>query len=124
MRRTRLVQITAAVVALLFGGALGVETFGVHSCPRHHHGSTGARGAVAGLTSTTGAPDGAGGLAFCTCVGSCHGGAASPVPSGVVSSAAAGPADGAVDRVPFCTRRPPRPRDAYFLPFPNGPPPS
>lgn len=123
MRRTRLVQTTACVVALLFGGALGVETFGVHSCPRHHHGSTGAPGAVAGLTSTTDAPDGAGGLPFCTCVGSCHGGAASPVPSGVVSSAAAGPAAVAVDGVP-CARRLPRPRDAYFLPFPNGPPPS
>ncbi len=121
VRRSRPLQTSAAAVALLFLGALATETFGAHSCPRHHHDSTGAPTASAGITSPTDAPHDAGGSHFCTCVGSCHGGAASPLPIDGLSSAVPSPEPAAVEGARVDRERP-RERDAYFLPYPNGPP--
>lgn len=121
VRRSRSIQTTAAAVALVFLGALGAETFGAHSCPRHHQGSPGAPTASAGVTSPSDAPHGSGGPHFCTCVGICHGGAASPLPTDGLASAVLPLEPAAVERARVDRERP-RVRDAYFLPYPNGPP--
>lgn len=118
---------TAALALLLFLGAQAAEVVGAHPCPRHHHDDAssatrpGTAGAAAWVSSPAGGEETTSGLTVCTCVGNCHGGAASPVPSDAV-----GP------RVPLAPSPAvhggrPSPdlradRGAYFLPFPNGPP--
>lgn len=120
MRHTGRIQAIAAALALLFVGAQATETFGVHSCPRHHHESPVPATGV-GVTAPADAPHDAGGLPFCTCVGSCHGGAASPMPADDAAAVLVGPRSLArTTAVP--ERERPRDRGAYFLPFPNGPP--
>lgn len=60
-------------------------------------------------------------LAVCTCVGSCHGGAAAPIPSDGLRSPRHSLPPEALASMPR-SRLLPAARAAYFLPFPNGPP--
>lgn len=120
MRRSRPVQTTSATLALLLLAALATEAYGLHSCPRHHHSGTSTE--VAGPSvAPDETPEGDQAAPLCVCVGSCHAGAASPMPAGSVdrdllpaptSSVVAAPSE----------RAPARDRGDYFLPFPNGPP--
>lgn len=122
MRRNPRLQTTAATLALLFLGALGTEAYGLHSCPLHHH-HPASPDRQAELHAGGDAPEGDVPLPICVCVGSCHAGASAPVPS--VGSAGELLAPAPVLRVAAGPRRETAPdRDAYFLPYPNGPPPA
>lgn len=119
MRRSRLVQTTAATLALLFLAALATEAYGLHPCPRHHH--SGSSTEVAGPSVAPDAPGGDPAPPLCVCVGICHGGAASPVPAAPVArDLLPAPTSSVVDAPTERVRA--RDRGAYFLPFPNGPP--
>jgi len=120
MRRSRLVQTTAATLALLFLAALATEAYGLHACPRHHRSGADPTSS-AGPTVSPENPEGDPAAQLCVCVGSCHGGAASPVPAGPVARdlPKTPPRPAAA---PHGHPAPPRLVDAYFLPFPNGPP--
>lgn len=109
----------SVLLAGVFVLSLGGEAYGWHDCPHHHRdgGPRPAAGAEAPADSAPLAPtDGP-----CTCVGSCHAAAASPMPA----LAPAAPAlVGTAERLPLRpTVETVRPRfSPYLLPYPNGPP--
>ena len=114
-------------LTLLFGVSLASSAFGWHGCP--HHGGT-PRGKDEPGASPVGQLDGPHPDAghqpgptsgACTCLGSCHAGAAPVLASQPEGAPAA--EDGTRARVARApVRRIRQHRPAYFLPFPHGPP--
>lgn len=127
----------STLLAGVFLLSLGTETFGWHDCPHHHRGTrtgTAAAGAVPAESSVqiraaadadgrTGSVPAEHESGPCTCVGNCHGAAASPLPA--VLPAVPSVAEGTV-RVALRpdARGLPLRHASYFLPYPNGPPPA
>lgn len=129
MKRSLLQRTTAGLLAGIFLLAGTADVYGLHSCPHHDHGgddaahaadapSTELRHHVAPAPSDQEQPDGA----PCTCVGSCHGSAATPVVSG-------GPESPDTDLLPAARSlaAPAHPTPAtdptdFLAPYPNGPP--
>lgn len=134
MRRL-LRQSGSLALTLLFGVSLASSAFGWHGCPHHDRGSSdgSARGARATESAGTSASRHARARRHetgqrerprsgtCTCLGSCHAGAApvlgsNPVLPVVVENEVR-------TRASRPPTNPPRyRRPAYFLPFPHGPP--
>lgn len=135
---SRLRQLLAAPLALVFALGLLGQAYGLNGCPRHASAGHAGHGAQAGehpaahgtsaSPSAAAAPhaavDGRGGggdeASPCGCIGSCHLGAAGVHP-------AAAPGVPAPDPSPEAARRPApdlpaRETPAYFLPYPLGPP--
>lgn len=125
----------SAILAGVFLFSLGTEAYGWHDCP-HHHGDAGitapAAETVSGEASApvagpTDAQDRTGTVPAehesgpCTCVGNCHGAAASPLPAVLPPVPSA--VEGTVRvTLPPDTRGLPLLHASYFLPYPNGPP--
>lgn len=123
---------TAAFLAALFLGAGAADVYGFHECPHHDSMDIGpeAAHAAAGTSAPAAAVDRPADADddgeehshdFCTCVDTCHAGAASPVPSvGAVT-----PTPDSIGTVVFHGIRTHAPRAAlspYLLPFANAPP--
>lgn len=113
----------SVLLAGVFVLSLGGEAYGWHDCPHHHPdpgtGDVPAEATAAAAEAGSAPLEPTGGP--CTCVGSCHAAAASPLPG---SAAAPAQVASAVRSVELgAIARPPRPRfPPYFLPYPNGPP--
>lgn len=124
MSRSTAARVTSVLLALLFVGGLTTEAYGLHACPRHHDGPPPRDSSPHAVVSPDSGPDSDGSdHEFCTCVGSCHGGAATPTPAfGSVTVVGDLPTTSAPPQ--RRTRIRPRDRAVYFLPFPTGPPPS
>lgn len=133
MRRSAGARATAGLLAGVFLLAGAADVYGLHRCS--HHDRTDPVADVAHAAAETAAPgrpvlapasdpedagehpsDG-----FCTCVGACHAGAASPTPG----SGTASPVSGRVGTVALHGSGADAPRAArseYLLPFANAPP--
>lgn len=121
MGRSVAAKTAAAVLALLFLGSHATEAYGLHDCPRHHGP---APDSTAPEVAVTAGPDPGAGNAdssVCTCVGSCHGGAAVPMPAHAAPTGLWLPPAG-VSVVRTAVGTLPLARSAYLLPFPTGPP--
>lgn len=129
MKHSLLQRTTAGLLAGIFLLAGTADVYGLHDCPHHEHGGDEtARTADApsthqGAHATSGTSDRDEPTGVpCTCVGSCHGSAATPVVSG-------GPESPTTD-LPSAVRSlaaPAHPTPgtdptSYLLPYPNGPP--
>jgi hypothetical protein len=128
MRRSIVQRAAAALLAGFFLLAGTADVYGLHSCPHHDHGgaetAAEAGPVTAGHDLLLAADDHDGDPATdgpCTCVGSCHGGAAAPVP-GVAPLTSVPVATTRRDLLPKTTENRARDRPAYLLPFPNAPP--
>lgn len=133
MRRSAGVRATAGLLAGVFLLAGAADVYGLHRCS--HHDRTDPVTEVAHAAAETAAPgrpvlapasdpENAGehpSDGFCTCVGACHAGAASPSPAAGAST----PASGRVGSVAFNRLEAEAPRASrsdYLLPFANAPP--
>lgn len=132
-------QSVSLCLALLFGVSLAASAFGWHGCPHHAAGrDEGPEQAPRSAAAAPSAPDGplsaaladrhhdAGhhpgpGDSTCTCLGSCHAGAA-PVLASHPGLAVAVDEAARTGTLEFPSRRIRHRRPAYFLPFPHGPP--
>lgn len=128
MKRSLLQRTTAGLLAGIFLLAGTADVYGLHSCPHHDHGDAAPPAADAPAADhrahvTPGSPgQEAPAGAPCTCVGSCHGSAATPVVSG-------GPDNPTSDLLsairPLAAPAHPTPGTdptAFLVPYPNGPP--
>lgn len=129
----------STLLAGVFLLSLGAEAFGWHDCPHHHRearadaasqasdASAEAAGAERpgihriGQESRTGPRQHESGP--CTCVGNCHGAAASPVPAVLPGVPAVLHEVARIGPRPDTGGLPLR-LGSYFLPYPNGPPPA
>lgn len=119
MSNERLHCTISVLLAGVFVLSLGGEAYGWHDCPHHHPDRRPATADGAAAEAGSAPLEPAGGP--CTCVGSCHAAAASPMP---------GPAPAAPELPDQVTRPELRESDdtlrprfpSYFLPYPNGPP--
>lgn len=132
MRRSILQRATAGLLAGIFLLAGSADVYGLHRCPHHgHHGGSDAPAQAAEVPApdvvhfTSGPADDerpTGGP--CTCVGSCHGSASTPV----VAAAPAGPASDLLRadlRLAAAAHdAPAADPTAFLVPYPNGPPPT
>lgn len=129
MRRSIVQRAAAALLAGFFLLAGTADVYGLHSCPHHDHGgaetAAEAGPVTAGHDLLLAADDHDGDPATdgpCTCVGSCHGSAATPA----VAEAPTSPAADLLraDRCLQAQGHPAPPGDptAFLLPLPNGPP--
>lgn len=122
-------------LTLLFGVSLASSAFGWHGCPHHaagrddgpEHGTAAPSAPDAPLSAVLAHrhhdaghhPDPRAGT--CTCLGSCHAGAA-PVLASHPGPAVAIDDDARTRSLEPPSRRIRHQRPAYFLPFPHGPP--
>lgn len=121
MRRPVATPAISLLLALLFLGGHAVEAYGAHDCERHHGPPPDPTASSHVVAQDSGEDTGGDGLRTCTCVGSCHGGAAAPVP-GVAPLTSVPVATTRRDLLPKTTENRARDRPAYLLPFPNAPP--
>lgn len=121
MRRPVAAPAISLVLALLFLGGHAVEAYGAHDCERHHGPPPDPTASSHAVAQDSGQDTGGDGLRTCTCIGSCHGGAAAPMP-GAAPPTSMSVAATHRDLQWKTTEGRARDRRAYLLPFPNAPP--
>lgn len=124
---TRAFHIRAASLLLVLGFSLAIsaDAYGLHGCPHHHEGSppptSGPSTLAVDDAGDAGGHHGEEEAGPCTCIGSCHGAAATPLPAALPAAVADHGADRSVG--PDVADSDPRARTSlYLLPLANAPP--
>lgn len=118
-------RVLALGLSAVFLAGSAAEVYGLHDCP-HHHGDPVTPSVLAGESPAAdaprGAPVGPESDSACTCVGTCHGGAAAPT----TALDRGTPQISVGETLQVALGAPPAPRPArdatVLLPYPTGPP--
>lgn len=112
----------STLLAGTFVFSLAGVAYGWNDCPRHRADDRTKAASAAVSVDTGGRPSGPRSTeASCTCIGLCHGAAASPLPS-IDTPEPAPCAAVRVRSVSVASHQVPGELSPFFLPYPNGPP--